>query len=242
MSKLFGRICREKPDVMSKIIPVFGDITKPNLGLNEIQLAKVLQSNLVFHVAASLRLEYSLKPNVTLNLVGTKNVVDVSKKMSNLILMIHFSTGFCCPDQEVLKEEIVEWTHESPYDVIKLCEWLNEDALATVQLYLLREHPNTYTYTKRLAEILCRDEYKKGFPVCIVRPSIIIPAYQEPLVGYIDSMNGPAGLMIGAAKGVIRSMLADANTESEAIPVDIAINGIILIAKIVATQERFKFI
>jgi fatty acyl-CoA reductase len=224
---------------MSKITPVYGDITKPNLGLNEIHLAKVHESNLVFHVAASLRLEYSLKPNVLLNLVGTKNVIDISKNMKNLLLMVHFSTGFCCPDKEILNEEIVEWPHENPLDIIKMCELLDEDAMAKLQPHLLREHPNTYTYTKRLAEILCRDEYDKGFPICIVRPSIIIPAYQEPLVGWIDSLNGPAGLMIGAAKGVIRSMLADAETETEAIPVDIAVNGIILITKIVATEEKY---
>jgi fatty acyl-CoA reductase len=223
---------------MSKITPVYGDITQPNLGLTEDHLSKVLESNLVFHVAASLRLEYSLRPNVLLNLVGTKNTIDVSKKMSNLLLMIHFSTGFCCPDKEILNEEIVEWPHESPYDVIKMSELFSEDAMAKLQPHLLREHPNTYTYTKRLAEILCHDEFQKGFPVCVVRPSIIIPAYQEPLVGWIDSLNGPAGLMIGAAKGVIRSMLADAEAETEAIPVDIAVNGIILIAKIVASQER----
>ena len=48
--------------------------------------------------------------------------------------------------------------------------------------------------------------------------------------------------MIGAAKGVIRSMLADADAESEAIPVDIAINGIILIAKIVSSEQRLKYL
>jgi hypothetical protein len=44
--------------------------------------------------------------------------------------------------------------------------------------------------------------------------------------------------MVGAAKGVIRSMLVDGDVETEAIPVDIAINGIILIAKTIATRPR----
>ena len=107
--------------------------------------------------------------------------------------MIHFSTGFCCPDIDVLDEKIVEWNFHKPCNLIKLSEWFDENTLSKLQPHLLGEHPNTYTYTKRLAEILCRDEYEKGFPVCIVRPSIIIPAYQEPLVGWIDSLNGPAG-------------------------------------------------
>lgn len=236
---MFSRILKEKPQVLSKITPVFGDVTQHNLALSRSHFEKVLEANLVFHVAASLKLEYTLKPNLILNLIGTKNVIDVVKMMPNLNLMVQFSTGFCCPEQEILEEKIVDWS-DDPLEVIKLTEWMTEDAMAKLQPHLLKTHPNTYTYTKRLAETLCRDEYEKGLNICIVRPSIVIPAYQEPLVGWVDSLNGPAGLMIGAAKGVIRSMLVDGDTETEAIPVDIAINGIILIAKIVASRERYE--
>ena len=55
------------------------------------------------------------------------------------------------------------------------------------------------------------------------------PAYQEPLPGWVDNLNGPTGVLIGAAKGVIRSMLCNGELKSEIIPVDIAVNGIITI-------------
>lgn len=222
---------------MDKITPVFGDITQNNLGLSPKHLQKVLMSNVIFHVAASLRLEFTLKPNLILNLVGTKNVIDIAYSMRNLVLMVHFSTGFCCPDQEILDERVIDYP-DDPMDLIQCSKWMSEKAMEAIQKHILKIHPNTYTYTKRLAEILCRDEYEKGLPICIVRPSIVIPALREPCVGWIDSLNGPAGLMIGAAKGVIRSMLVDGDVETEAVPVDVAVNGIILIAKIVATQER----
>lgn len=44
--------------------------------------------------------------------------------------------------------------------------------------------------------------------------------------------------MLGAAKGVIRSMLLDGSLETEVIPVDTAINGIILIAKHIAVSSK----
>ena len=234
---MFQRILNEKPSVMRKIFAVYGDITLPNLGLNEKHMKKVLESHIVFHAAASLKLEATLKPNILMNLTGTKHVIDVAKMMPNHVLTVHFSTGFCCCDVEILDEKIEEWP-DKPEDLIRCAEWMSEEAMAAMQKSVLRTQPNTYTYTKRLAEIMIRDEYAKGFPVCIVRPSIIIPAYQEPLVGWVDSLNGPAGLMLGAAKGVIRSMLLDGDLETEAIPVDTAINGIILIAKHIATQEK----
>ena len=42
-------------------------------------------------------------------------------------------------------------------------------------------------------------------------------------------MNGPTGILIGAGKGVIRSMLCKGELKSEVIPVDIAVNGLILL-------------
>lgn len=51
------------------------------------------------------------------------------------------------------------------------------------------------SYTKRLAEILCQDEFNAcNLPICIVRPSIVTPAFWEPVIGWVDSMNGPPGI------------------------------------------------
>lgn len=55
-------------------------------------------------------------------------------------------------------------------------------------------------------------------------------SWKEPASGWIESLNGPTGLMIGAAKGVIRTVLCDENLTIDAIPCDIAINSIIALA------------
>lgn len=234
---MFKRILLEKAHVMEKITAVYGDITLPRLGLDEKHLKKVLEANLVFHLAASLKLEATLRPNIMMNLTGTRNVIDVAKMMPNHVLTVHFSTGFCCCDEDILEEKVIDWP-DRPEDLIRCAEWMSDDAMAAMQLKVMGVQPNTYTYTKRLAELMLREEYAKGFPVCIARPSIVVPAYQEPLVGWVDSLNGPAGLMMGAAKGVIRSMLMDGSLTTELIPVDIATNGAILIAKQIATKEK----
>lgn len=57
----------------------------------------------------------------------------------------------------------------------------------------------------------------------------VTPAVAEPLPGWVDNMNGPTGVLIGAGKGVIRSMICNGELKSEVVPVDIAINGLILI-------------
>lgn len=56
------------------------------------------------------------------------------------------------------------------------------------------------------------------------------PALKEPIPGWVDSLNGPVGIIVGGGKGVIRSMLCSEHNRAEVIPVDIAINATIAIA------------
>jgi len=51
-------------------------------------------------------------------------------------------------------------------------------------------------------------------------------------------LNGPTGLLIGAGKGVIRSMHCNGNYHAEVIPVDKAINALIVIACKLATDQQ----
>lgn len=68
----------------------------------------------------------------------------------------------------------------------------------------------------------------------------VTPSYKEPVAGWVDNLNGPIGLMVGAGKGVIRSMHCYGHYHAEVIPVDIAINSIIVIAHKIGTMtERY---
>lgn len=66
----------------------------------------------------------------------------------------------------------------------------------------------------------------------------VSPAWEEPCQGWVDSLNGPIGIMVGGAKGVIRTMLCNGEYRSEVIPVDIAINGLIAIGYKIATTKQ----
>lgn len=184
----------EKPNVMEKLVPVWGDTSQVNLGLNEDHLKYVVKNTqIVFHLAASLKLEATLKPNVLMNLTATKYVLDLAKQMGNLIQMVHTSTAFCNVDQEILEEKVYDTDHK-PLDLINFADIMSEESMAKIQKDMLGVHPNTYTYTKRLAEILVRDEYNESkLPICIVRPSIVTPTFKEPMPGWVDSLNGPPG-------------------------------------------------
>lgn len=50
---------------------------------------------------------------------------------------------------------------------------------------------------------------------------------REPYPGWIEGLNGPTGLMVGAARGIVRSMHCNPDYPADIIPVDITINTII---------------
>lgn len=62
-------------------------------------------------------------------------------------------------------------SNDDPRAVIEVTKWMRDDALEKATPALIAPHPNTYTYTKRLAETLVASEADK-MRVVIIRPSI----------------------------------------------------------------------
>lgn len=100
---------------------------------------------------------------------------------------------------------------------------------------LIKGWPNTYTYTKALAEDLVRAN-SKGLPVAVFRPAIVIPTYKEPLKGWIDNMYGPTGIIVGVAAGLLRVLYIKKENNAELVPVDLCVNSLLASAYDIGTN------
>ena len=60
-----------------------------------------------------------------------------------------------------------------------LNRWMDDAALDLLTPQLVHPRPNTYTFTKALAEQLLLEE-REHLPTAIVRPSIVGASWQEP--------------------------------------------------------------
>lgn len=98
--------------------------------------------------------------------------------------------------------------------------------------------PNTYTFTKALAEQIV-DDYKNDLPLVMFRPSIVISSMKEPFPGWIDNFNGPVGLLVGSGLGIMRSMYCNPDNIADFTPVDICIKAMIIAAWKRAYEPRF---
>ncbi|XP_061387369.1 putative fatty acyl-CoA reductase CG5065, partial [Musca vetustissima] len=126
---LFEKLRREKPKDLSKVIPISGDITSEELGISESDQALLCRNvSIVFHSAATVKFDEKLKLSVTINMLGTKRLVELCHRMMSLDALIHVSTAYCnCDRTEV--SEVIYAPPYNPDDIISLVNWLPEDTL-----------------------------------------------------------------------------------------------------------------
>ncbi|XP_017779308.1 PREDICTED: putative fatty acyl-CoA reductase CG5065 [Nicrophorus vespilloides] len=234
---VFERLRSTNPKALNKLIVVEGSLSEENLGLSEENRKRVTETvSVVFHMAASLRLEAGVKDAVLANTLGTKRVMDLCKQMKNIKSVIHLSTAFCHVEIEVLEEKVYK-PNCDPYEMIKYVQTESEKVLDEKKEELIHPHPNSYTFSKRLAESIAHD-YTQDLPIAIARPSIVIPALKEPTPGWVDNLNGPVGILVASGKGVLRSVLCNEKYYAEFIPVDCAINALIIFAFFRGTEKK----
>lgn len=221
-------------DILKKVVAISGDVIEPDLGLSKSDrqmLAEEVQ--IVYHLAATIRFDDPLKKAVLLNTRGTKLMLGLAKECKNLMAFVHVSTAYCHLHERVLYEKAYP-PPADPDTVIKAVEWLDEETVNTITKKMLADCPNTYAFTKGLGEALVNDEMD-NLPVIILRPSVVVPIWKEPIPGWTDNVNGPTGLLIAAGKGVLRTMYCDSHGYADYLPVDIAVNVLML-----ATYDYLK--
>jgi thioester reductase-like protein len=88
--------------------------------------------------------------------------------------------------------------------------------------------PNTYTFTKSLAESLLATR-GAGLPIAVVRPSIVETSIEEPFRGWNEGINtsAPLSYLLGT---YFRQLPSNERKRLDVIPVDMVCRGMTLIA------------
>ncbi|XP_028039316.1 fatty acyl-CoA reductase wat-like [Bombyx mandarina] len=172
---VYDNLRSQQPDFARKVIPVEGDISELGVGLNDEDRMKLAQeANVIFHVAATTRFEEPLKKATFINVRGTREILELAKCCKNLRSFVHVSTAFFNATKSRINHTIEEKFYESPVPpevMIQLAETVEECRLNAITADLIRDWPNTYCFTKAIAEDVVRT-MGKALPVAIVRPPI----------------------------------------------------------------------
>lgn len=236
--KLFDRIKQSQPEVLQKVFAVKGDITMEGLGLSDEDEARLAEEvNVLFHAAATINFTEPMRVAVNMNMLGTKRMISLAKKMSHLEALVHVSTAYA----NCHLPEVYEDLYPAPMDpgrLIQLTEWLDDKLLEEITPRLVEPRPNTYTYTKALAEHLLFND-GENLPIAVIRPSIVCGSWREPVPGWVDNLFAFTGLLVGMGKGVLRSLYVKQGIKLDFIPVDVPIN-LMLVSAWNTAAGRYK--
>jgi len=189
---LFQKI---KPETLSKVVAVEGDISLPELGLSAENRQKLCsQVSVVIHAAATVKFTESLKTAFEVNVNGTRRMVDFCRGMTNLVVFVYVSTAYANCDQSCI-DEIIYPMHIQLDEI----ENMNNATAETRTKELIGKRPNTYTFTKAMTECYLEkvsQDININIPICIVRPSVVTATWRDPFPGWTDSFGGLTSLLV----------------------------------------------
>lgn len=169
---VFERLKQCAPKFRHKIVPIGGDCVLPGLGIDAGERRTLIQEvNIVLHVAATVRFDEKLKLALSINVAGTREIMVMAREMLDLKALVHVSTAYANCNRVTDIEEKIYRPYLSGENAIRLTHCLDEKSLDAITPQIIKDWPNTYSFTKCLAEDLVR-EMSKGMPVTVFRPAI----------------------------------------------------------------------
>ena len=168
---------------------VEGNITHPNLGMDEASLKSLSTYNVthVFHVAASVSFIQPLADAAESNITSALQIQSLARNgFRRPAKYIHFSTAFVHGNSvdNTVTEKLFDFSSGGKYDPYKLYESIMGTQSLAWDAYHHFKFPNTYTFTKSICEHLILQNDASDKNTIIVRPSIVGPSILFPFEGW----------------------------------------------------------
>jgi fatty acyl-CoA reductase len=246
-SPLFNTLRASMPEFdawfLQHVTAVSGELGVANLIDNDAELALLRERvQIVVHCAASVTFTSPLHEAIVKNVSGALDVFGFATTLPLLESYCHVSTAYVnCNKLGTIGETLP--TIELPAGVASYEAYyaqlasLSESALAARSGELLGAYPNTYCFSKALAELVLV-ERARGYPLCIVRPTIVGGAAIEPVPGWTDSVNAVGAVTLLSALGILRCLYAHLMVVPDVVPVDLVVGAIIAAVPYVAGQRE----
>ncbi|XP_075988819.1 fatty acyl-CoA reductase wat-like isoform X2 [Anticarsia gemmatalis] len=241
---IFEGLLKEQPSFVDRLVPIEGDMIDIGLGISDEDRKTIIKEvDIIIHGAATITFDAPLRSTILTNVRGTREIISLAKQCKKLRSFLYISTAFSHATISSEGQEILEQFYPCPVDpdlMVKFVESVDEDRLNSLQRGLILNWPNTYSFSKAIAEEMVR--LKAGdLPICILRPTIVICSKRDVNPGWIDisSVYGPSGITLGTMMGVIHSLQTRQELRIDFVPVDYVVNAG-LVAATTAREQPLK--
>lgn len=173
-SKLFDRLRLIDEQFFDRIQIVEGDMQSIGVGISAVDRQQLIVNvQIVVHLAANVHFDSPIAEICLMNIRGTRDILALAKQIEHLIAFAYMSTAYshCCYDR------VEEKFYPAPIDpdqMIRVLEHLEHDTsncLNVITDKLIKPWPNTYSFSKAIAEELLRRS-AMDLPIVVIRPSI----------------------------------------------------------------------
>ncbi|XP_013143172.1 PREDICTED: fatty acyl-CoA reductase 1-like isoform X2 [Papilio polytes] len=244
---IFDSVRRVNPSFANNITAIEGDVCELNLGISDANWHRLAEEvDILFHIAANVRFDTSLKDVALSNVRGTREALTLGKACRNLKSFVFLSTAFSQATCDVIGKTVSEEFGSCPITpdaFIHIAETYNTEQLNNIAPTLVKGWPNTYTFSKAISEELVRT-MGADLPACVVRPAIVTPTYTEPVPGWLDksTIYGSNGVALGILMGVLQVIQCDIKCRIELVPADMTTNATIVAASTTAAKRTTGYL
>jgi long-chain acyl-CoA synthetase len=235
--------------VAERIDAVSGDLSRPLVGLSPVDIDRLTRDvDVLVNIAAQVDFTPPLNDALVTNVHGALGALELARRLG--VPYCHVSTcyvagiakGFIpeeirpgCPNPEIKGFDAEQEVKLASRLVDRITEDKDDPTQPAPRRRLRTEGetrsralgwPNTYTYTKSLAEKLILRR-AGDVPFCIVRPAIVESAWKFPLPGWSEGGNGSASSILLAYVGQRWTPSTD-TVVLDLVPVDLVAKGLAL--------------
>ncbi|KAL3623809.1 Fatty acyl-CoA reductase 2 [Castilleja foliolosa] len=240
--------------MLSKLVPVVGNVCETNLGLDEDVAALMANEvDVIVNSAANTTFDERYDIALDINTGGPTRLMSFAKQCLKLKLFLQVSTAYVNGQRqgrimekpfsvgESLAGETVLYMNHlslpklSVEDEIKIVLESKrglEDNNALLQkmkeLGLQRAKKfgwqDTYVFTKAMGEMMI-DNLRGDIPVVVIRPSVIESTYKEPFPGWMEGNRMMDPIILQYGKGQLTGFLVDPDGVLDVVPADMVVNA-----------------
>jgi len=182
----------------------------------------------VINNAASVNFDDPLLDALNINYFGCMRLLDICKQAKKVQCFTHVSTAYVNSNRNgYIDEKVYDLENgKDPELLIEEILKLNPQQVIEREKEIIGKYPNTYTFTKSLTERVLKKRAGSQ-RIAIIRPSIVISAYEEPMVGWTETLSAMGGLLFAGMLGLIKFLYSNDSMCLDIVPVDYCANLIL---------------
>ncbi|KAL1331705.1 fatty acyl-CoA reductase 2, chloroplastic [Arachis hypogaea] len=243
-----------KAFMLSKLVPVVGNICESNLGLDEDSSNVIMDEvDVIVNSAANTTFDERYDTAININTKGPCRLMSIAEKCKKLKLFLHVSTAYVNGQRQgrimerpfsigdcIAREKSISEIPQSFLPALDIEGEINmvsnyngniEDNLLAQKMREMgleraRRYgwQDTYVFTKAMGEMMI-DKLREDIPVVVIRPSVIESTFKEPFPGWMEGNRMMDPIVLCYGKGQLTGFLVDPNGVLDVVPSDIVVNA-----------------